>query len=504
MLIIGAILTGAGIYGYGAVTDNNPPSSGGSFNATVFVAVPVAQGGLGSDTDATNCAVVASADTPPGGADHGCATFAKACSLAAGGSTIKVYGGTGTYPSPTLSYPTQTILRSNCNPTSDVTFKGETGDTVNVDAKVNLGSGTSAGLGAPSHLVFDAINITDGAFIMFPGASTDSRPSNVTYKNAHISCMNLPVTLDVTCANHLIYMKASGVNTTIQNMELGPMCCDGDLANIIPSGAAYGAERDAVFDNIYMHDNYDTCVNFPAALTAQGYSCTGTGFGDPAGGCYVPANIGCDHVDGFQLEGFTSSLTIKNSRIYALNTGRPVAQGMFGETVNCTDPCWTGTLLIQNNAISSFASCGFCFDGAGNAHYSITANVINNTFAKFRWDMDDFVNGATLNIYNNIFQSMTNSSGGSTWSCTWTPASGSMTVNMDYNLVPTGKNCGAHDVQGTPTYVGSNTGNTPDMKLSGAQSAIDGGDAAHCPATDAFGTVRPLGAGCDIGFNEAG
>lgn len=547
-----------------------PTSAAAGFTARVFVAVPVAQGGLGNDSDATNCARVAAADAPPGGADHGCASFAKACSLASGGDTIKVYGGIGTYPAISINYPAQTILRSNCNPASDVSFKGATGETANVDGYLRLGSGTGSGLGSPSHLSFDGINITDGAAVIFSGALADSVPTNITYKNAHISCMD-DGTRPNPCQTHLFYIKA-GDTVLVRNVVLGPMSMGGDLSNIFPSSPSYTAPANVTFDNVDWHDVYDTCRFFPAALTSQGYTCVGLAYGDVgvsaatlngaidasqtslvvsgvtnfpstalpfkitigtehltvtgiagstwtvtrgvtcnnntvAGALHADAaaitlcDDGFDHVDALQSES-VHGLTIKNSRVYALNPGRPVSQGLFFEAVGCTDPC-TSDVLIQNTAVQGNGTCSVCIDGSGSSHYSGFMRFYNDTFTSFRLDMGDLANGATLDIANSILGQATNGNGGSGWSCTWTPGSGSVTVIQDYNLVPTGKNCGAHDIQGSATFVSTDQ-NNPDYRLSGAQAAIDAGTAVYCPATDAFGTSRPIGVACDLGFHEAG
>lgn len=118
--------------------------------------------------------------------------------------------------------------------------------------------------------------------------------------------------------------------------------------------------------------------------------------------------------------------------------------------------------------------------------------------------------GTTLTFVGNIATDFHSPGLDATNSCTYTAADGSLiTATIKSNLTTANLTaCDASNKTGTATFVSTNF-YTPDLRLSGAQTAVNGGESVFCGpgnavTTDLFGTARFLGSTCDIGAHESG
>jgi hypothetical protein len=235
-----------------------------------------------------------------------------------------------------------------------VTFQAN--GSVTVAGSLSLGTNNGQRSGdTPDYLAFDGINITGGCLLtLYNGASGTPQPTGLLFQNAHIQALNN------SC--HLVYLNSSD-NVVIRNVELGPMCCDGDAVELgIPRVGAPNPSN-IVLDSLYIHDIYDSC-----ARAAAFGPCTVTGFGSGCGGC--------DHVDGLQAFGGTN-VTVKNTRVYAINPGGPVGQGLFFQSAN------GGTftnLTLQNDTVAPTPNNDVSIAGPGNSVFSGSINILNNNF----------------------------------------------------------------------------------------------------------------------------
>jgi hypothetical protein len=283
-------------------------------------------------------------------------------------------------------------------------------------------------------------------------------------------------------ACHLVYLNSSD-HVLIQNVDLGPMCCDGDAVEIaVPRNGAPNPSN-VVLDHLYIHDIYDSC-----ARAARFGSCTVTGFGSGCGSC--------DHVDGIQAFGGTN-ITISNSRVYSINPGGPVGQGIFFAPANGGS---FANLTLQNNMVDSMPNNDTSFVGPGNSWYSGSINLLYNTF---RGDLAIYpyavAAGTPITVTGNVIGAAV--TGSPAPLCSLKAGDGStLTPVFSYNLIGN-TTCSSTDIQGIATYNSINP-QTPDLRLQASSLGIDRGDPFSFPSVDIFGNPRPAGAGPDIGAAE--
>lgn len=415
-------------------------------------------------------------------------SFASACAAASAGDFIGVVAGT---------YSAQTITRTNCNPASPVTIRAMGSVTINGDLVLGA-DGTST---APDYITFDGnyeTTILGTVVVAYSGSGAAA--SHDAIENSHIVSMGNSGHL--VAARDVSYLTVSG-------NEIGPGCCGGGT-----SGAGDGIEigirgsgnpnndHVSIVGN-YIHDLYDSCSEVPTYITNQ-YACSGTGFGDTGTG---------DHVDGMQVYG-SSTLNIERNRVYLQGDHK---QGIFLQTANGGS---FSNITIENNMVSSTSDNTVSLSGPGTSVISGFVHVYYNTILGSFYLYNSIVTAGTpVVIAGNILEGPAgNQSGGG---CTMTYGdSSTLTPTWKNNLLGTNNACDATDKTGSPTVVqatfpGAGTCNTgaltgcqtatgdPNLNLSGAQTAINGGEATYCPPTDLHSTVRPQGAACDIGADEA-
>jgi hypothetical protein len=286
-------------------------------------------------------------------------------------------------------------------------------------------------------------------------------------------------------------------NFTASNVEIGPVCCSGDGV-VLGNGVVNGPPAsNVVLDNLYIHDLYDSCGTVPASIVGQ-YGCAGQGFGDP---CGAPCNS-AQHIDGIQaLMG--KNITVKNSRIYTINPGRP-AQGIFFQAINCIAPCFSN-LTFENNLIPGIGTLSLGLSGPGTNQVAGYVKVLYNTInGLFRIDSSGanymMAPGSSVYVVGNILAS---SSAGV---CAIKDGNGSSVSTVWHNnQVPSAASAcdPTTDHVGPPAFV-STAPFGPSLHLAGPQWALNHGEATYCPARDFDGDQRPMNGVCDVGADEAG
>jgi hypothetical protein len=404
------------------------------------------------------------------------------------------------------AYPPQTIWRgSHSQAGPAITFVCGSGQSCNVRG-LSLGNGNSqTSSGAPSHLAFDGINISDGAFVAFAGAPNGPQPTDIAYKNAHIWCMHNIAGAQAPnhpCGTHLIYLKSTD-HFTARNVEIGPCMCNADAVSLATGVTTGPNPSNITLDGVYIHDLYDNCANVPAAIQSQYGSCAGLlGYGND--GC-------CDHVDGIQaLAG--DNVTIKNSRFYAINprssTTTGAAQCVFVESQNGgTESNWTfiNNMMMGCNGTNP-VSFGNSPQGLMTGYWRFYYNSIPQIDFYDAAGNGIFGANATVEVVGNIIRSRILHSNNST-SCSYTRNNGTVFAGVFHNNEwETGTTvCDpATETNAAAAFVSSNFF-APDLHLANAtQWAVNHGEAVFCPATDIDGTARPINGVCDVGAYEAG
>jgi hypothetical protein len=232
-----------------------------------------------------------------------------------------------------------------------VTFQANGSVTVAGTLSLGTSNGQASG-NTPDYLAFDGINITGGC--LFTYYNTAPQPTGLSFQNAHIQALNN------SC--HLISLNSSN-NVSIRNVELGPMCCNGDAVELgIPRSGAPNPSN-IVLDGLYIHDIYDSC-----ARAAAFGPCTVSGYGS---GC-----SSCDHVDGLQAFGGTN-VTVKNTRVVAINPGGAVGQGLFFQSANGGK---FTNLTLQGNTVNPTPNNDVSIAGPGNSVFLGSLNILSNNF----------------------------------------------------------------------------------------------------------------------------
>lgn len=415
-----------------------------------------------------------------------CLTFQRACNVATSA------GGARTVSMAVGNYGAQNLTRYNgCDPSASVYYLAEANLGVHVLGSITLGGNNGQPSGdAPNYLTFDGISIEQGRYMTHFNGTTNP-PHDLGLRNSRIWCTSGSSDCP---GGHLIQLRST-LNFIGVNVEAGPYCCDGDGIELEVPRFGAPSPTNISFDRFYVHSIYDTCNNMPSAEVTQ-YGCSGLGFGD---------GQPLDHADGIQAFGGIN-VAITRSRFYTTNPQSTVGgQGIFFQEAN------GGTfsnLTFQNNMVS--CGCGtntFSLGGPGTGVFTGYIHFYYNTVKGNGIKIYDsapnsliLASGTDVKFVGNIYTGLVHDT--LSTSCTYAAAGGGTVTPLFKNNLASSNTCDATDILGSPTLVNPSIF-TPDYRLSGTQAATNSGESTYCPATDLFGTTRPLGGTCDRGAHEA-
>lgn len=252
---------------------------------------------------------------------------------------------------PCGTYDDQQIEGQNVGP---VTFRALTAHCVTIGGlELGTNNGSSSG-NEPSNLTMDGIDVHG---TIFGDYDTGPQSTGFVFENAKVS--------DTSNAGGAGLYLYSLKNSTIRNVEVGPICCNADGIDMaIPREGAPSPDG-IVLDNVNVHDVYDSCTIMAKAL--PGVACSGLGFEDPA--CNQ-----CSHVDGTQWYGGLNS-TIENSTFTRINPGGNTAQGIFFAQANGG---LASNLTLTGNTLGATANNDVSISGPGRSWVSGFVNISGN------------------------------------------------------------------------------------------------------------------------------
>ena len=358
-------LTGSAATDSGPVPVPDGNGTSGSRVGNVFVTPN------GSDSGA-GCVRSSSAGGFPTNPAAVCGSFMKAYSLAQPGDTILV--GPGTYPATSIQQSVNGAVEFQCSSASAGAC------TVNGGLDLGASNGSASG-NAPSNLTLDGINITNGTLdsVLY---NAGAAPTNLTFENARIS--------DTQDAGGSGIRLNSLQGALIQNVEVGPICCDADGIDVTIPREGAPSPSGITLDSVDVHDVYDSCTLLTARL--PGTACSGLGYEDP--GC-----TDCSHVDGTQWFGGLNS-TIKNSTFTAINPGGTVGQGIFFQSANGG---LFSNLTITGNTLGATPNNDFSISGPGTSVVSGNVTLTGNHVAgKMLLYNSVFAPGTTISVTGNV------------------------------------------------------------------------------------------------------
>jgi hypothetical protein len=268
-----------------------------------------------------------------------CQTLGRAYELAQPGDAVDVACGT---------YPSQTIARNGRN--GAVAIRAVTAHCATVNGWITLGLNNGGEPGnAPDYLTIDGIDVVDGSLVGFWNGGGPSR--GLTLRNMKIT--------DISNGTDLIAL-GSWDGLTIENVELGPACCQAVGLAVGRGNFGDPLNRNINISGLDIHDLSDTCATI-------GGSCSGVGFGSGCGGCR--------HIDGIQVTD-AHDIAIRNTRVERLSGAS--GQGIFFAPAN------GGTfsnILLEGNNVGNLPQDDISISGPGNGIVSGYVRIINNTSA---------------------------------------------------------------------------------------------------------------------------
>ncbi len=521
MLIIGAIIAGAGVYGYGRLT----PSGGGASNqANIFVNTV-------AGATPSRCSSVCDYD-----ATHAYGSFQAAYSAAQTGDSIMVTcnGASVAY------YPTQDLATNNSGLTDYVTFEPFPGCDPYVGGYTELTAEYD-----PNDTTID---VTSTASFNIPGSiiigNTNSGPS-CTGKTAtqFTGCTGAPNGSVLGNSNGcpaqgrgFCTFWIAGANVEQTNQAIGVSAdwvrFDGINASSINVGNGSSDPDHVEILNADVHDASvqvgDTAndILYQNVTIGPNRGGHGTTFFQTGGGGTVPADIVFDDVTWTEVNAnscssmdnslchmeatfwrYANGVTIKNSRFFKSEQYDMFIT--FSATNGSAGSFYARNVTIQNTFFGPL-SCKISLADAAQG-VSFPCNIAGNTHINFRADDS----GLNRTLKDWTFENNTVTAGGSNVSTPLTIGTG-MVMRGNY-VDGTLFNCKAgfvytYNVQ--TSTVCSGTGNvggatfdvvdelTNDLHLASATTDANGAVAANCPTVDIDGDSRTNP--CDAGADQFG
>jgi hypothetical protein len=340
------------------------------------------------------------------------------------------------------------------------------------DGTADISSGQGSG-GAITFYSPGTLTVADSTFdANIAGGNGGAGVSSAQGSGGAIAVRNPEGTVTATVSGSTFTGNRSGGNGNL-----------GDSGGQGDGGAISFAPDDVPGSALVITDS--TFASNVAGGNGGGGSATGTGVGG-AISLYGP--------DAGAALSITGSTFVGNRTGGAPGAGSSSGQGSGG----ALEAAGSGTLMLVNTTLSNNTALGGGIGGTLDT--SVATTIVNSTLANGSAGAGGNINlsTASLTLTNTIV------AGGSA-------AAGSNcagAINSNGHNIEDANTCslGAPgDHVGTAPALGplaSNGGPTQTMAPLPGSPAIDGGDAAGCPANDQRGALRPAGVTCDVGAFE--
>jgi len=446
--------------------------------ALTVVALAVGRADVGTSAAPVLRVAPGGSDSCTRGGSTACESLGRAYSQAQPGDVVEVAAG---------KYPKQRVVGLKDRSGRAVTFRCVRAHACQLGG-LGLGQNSGSPSGdAPSNVTFDGLDVL-GAIGTAYNQNADPQPTGITVANSHIWSLDSDGSgIVVQSVDHL----------TLRNVEIGPRCCGGNGTGA--DGIELGIPRpgapspsNIVLSRVYIHDLFDSCSHVPASITARYGACTGgSGYGD---GC-----SNCDHVDGIQVYGARGFL-MDSSRIYNVNAGHDVGQGLFMQEANGGK---FSDVTIQNSMFGDTPNNDVSMSGPGSGSWTGYVHIYYNTIqGNLRLygspGNQIFRPGTSIVVVGNIAGNIGSSDNNS---CKITLSDGSHYKPAYRNNLSANQACGDNDIRGSATFV-DNSKHTPNLHLARGSAGIGRGATDLHPPTDIDGKLRPLHTAPDIGASQ--
>ena len=445
--------------------------------ALAVIALAVGRAEVGTSAPPALRVAPGGSDSCTRGGSTACETLSRALSQAQPGDVVEVAAGT---------YPKQRVLASKNRSGPAVTFRCARAHACVLGGLV-LGQNSGSPSGdAPGYVTFDGLDVHGSVGTAY-NQNSDPAPTRITIANSHIWSLD---------SDGSGILAQSVDHFTLRDVEIGPRCCGGNDAGA--DGIEFGVPREGapspsniVLSRVYIHDLFDSCSHVPTSITAKYGGCSGTGYGD---GC-----SSCDHVDGIQVFGAHGFL-MDSSRIYNVNSGYAVGQGLFMQEANGGS---FSDVTIQNSMFGDTPNNDVSMSGPGEGSWSGYVHVYYNTIqGNLRLygspGSQIFRPGTSIVVAGNIVGNLGSSNNNS---CSLTLSDGSRYTPTYRNNLAANQTCGSSDIRGAATFVDGNR-QAPNLHLARSSAGIGRGAVDLHPAVDIDGKLRPLRVSPDIGASQ--
>jgi hypothetical protein len=387
------------------------------------------------------------------------------------------------------AFGVQTIVRNAESQAGPVrTFREASGETWTINGGLALGTDNGLESGnPPNYVTYDGFTLNGSFFCVWAAgaASTDT-----TIQNATIT--------DTSSASDLVSCGDT-TNFTLTDSTIGPSCCTGVGIGMGKSNTTSPGNTNHLYQDLTIFGLWDSCVGAGGAdawPTEYG-SCSGTGYGDWAGGG------GGDeprHIDGIQLVD-CDNCTVDRVSIFRLLGAS--SQGLF---VHANNNGTFANLTVKNVMIAGTRQGSFVFDGDGgtiSGTFKLLYSTSFGTGAGFLFGTTSgnrvLAAGTSVVVVGNVGPLGTSEN-----DCVLTSISGSAITPTAWANLNSARTCFS-DENGAATL--ESTVHPYDGRLQSGSNGINEGDTTYCGSgkdvdVDLEGTTRFLGSACDRGADE--
>jgi hypothetical protein len=364
------------------------------------------------------------------------------------------------------TYGDQTIVNDPAKGNDAVTFRPAARASVILQGQLELGANIGSNSGAsPSNVVFSGFEVRGNIRQWWEGSI---QPKNLVFRNLHIRW---------TSRNGLPALTlASADRVTVENVEIGPTCCNTD-GIVIGKAPNSPNPSNFIFDRVYVHDIANNCANYTDTNCSN----------------FAPSTPNEVHVDCFQAYG-GDTITIRASRFFNCAT-----QGIFAGSANGgTFSNWTVENTMVGGIPGGLSDHSIVF---GSAWRPGDPPIYRGNRWRFLYNTTDTAQRGAVLLYP---------SGAIDPNATFVVA-GNITIFDTACDLPgrwifsrnlfTNKTCGPSDVRGSARVVKSSI-IAPDLRLQRDSPGLGQGDPRNQPPTDIDGKLRPRRLPPDIGASQ--